>query len=321
MGYLATRAGERANPPLDAFGLMDAAVELGLSGIEAPLPALSGAALDAWRAGLAERALRLVADLPVPLDAEADVIRGWLKAAATLGAGVVRTTLSTILCGDRRTIADGWPAHLERRAARLREVLPCAVDLGLSLAIENHQDATSRDLLELAERVDHSPAYGITLDTGNPLAVGEDPVEFTERVAPLVRHVHLKDYTLHAAPDGFRLVRCAAGDGVIDFAAISRIVGENGHALLPGIEIAAQATRTIPLLAPDWWAHYPPTNVTALLPVLRLIWDKARPRDEPYSSAWELGAGSVEVQAEEWDRVRRSVAYFRTLLGRTGSSG
>jgi 3-oxoisoapionate decarboxylase len=314
MGYLATRSGERAEPVLDAFGLMDAALELGLSGIEAHLPALSGAPLAAWREALAVRGLRLVAALPVPLDAQPEQLRGWFETAAALGASVVRSTLSSILCGDRRGLAGGWPAHLEQRAARLREVLPYARDLGLCLAIENHQDATSDDLLRLAEMLDHSPAYGVTLDTGNPLAVGEDPVEFTRRVAPLVRHVHLKDYTLHNAPEGFRLVRCAAGEGVVDFAAISSIVSQNGHALLPGIEIAAQATRTIPLLAPDWWACYPPNHATQLLPVLQLIWEKARPRSEPYSSAWERGADSAQVQAEEWDLVRRSAAYFRRLL-------
>jgi len=314
MGYLATQSGERANPVLDAFGLMDAALELGLSGIEAPLPALSGAPLEAWRDALAQRQLRLVADLPVTLDAEPELIIGWLEVAARLGAGVVRTTLSTILCGDRRALPGGWQAHLERRAARLRQVLPVARGLGVCLAVENHQDATSADLLRLADLVDGNPAYGITLDTGNPLAVGEDPVEFTRRVAPLIRHVHLKDYTLHAAPQGFRLVRCAAGDGVIDFPEILRIVGKNGHALLPGIEIAAQATRTIPLLADAWWACYPPVSATELLPLLRLIWAQARPASEPYASAWERGAGSPEVQAEEWDLVRRSAAHFRRLL-------
>lgn len=314
MGYLATQSGERASPALDAFGLMDAALELGLAGIEAPLPAVTGAPLDAWRDALRSRRLGLVADLPVPLDAEPELLRAWLEAAARLGASVVRTTLSTILCGDRRSLPGGWPAHLERRAARLREILPFARGLGICLAVENHQDATSADLLRLAELVDGNPAYGVTLDTGNPLAVGEDPVAFTRRVAPLVRHVHLKDYTLHAAREGFRLVRCAAGDGVVDFASILLILSQNGHELLPGIEIAAQATRTIPLLAADWWACYPPVSATELLPLLRLIWQRARPASEPYASAWEQGKGSREVQAEEWDLVRRSALHFRTLL-------
>ena len=258
MGYLPTKAGERATPALDALGLMDSACELGLGGIEVPLASVADATLRAWADALKGRGLAIVADLPVSLDAEAKEIRGWLSAAAALGAKVVRATLSTILCGDRRNLDGGWEPFLERRAARLREVLPHAEGLGICLALENHQDATSADLLRLGEMVEHSPAYGVTLDTGNPLAVAEDPVAFTRRVAALVRHVHLKDYTLHFAPEGFRLVRCAAGDGVVDFPAILAIVSNNGHALLPGIEIAAQQARTIPFLAPIGGRVIPP---------------------------------------------------------------
>ncbi len=313
MGYLATRSGEKADPPLQAFGLMDAAVELGLAGIEAPLPATGEGVIDAWRAALRERDLCYVADLTGSLDAEPEAICALLETASRLGARVVRATLSTLLCGDRRTLPGGWEAHLERRARRLREVLPRAEQLGLCLALENHQDATSHDLVRLAEMVGNSAAYGVTLDTGNALAVAEDPVEFARRVAPLVRHVHLKDYTLHLAPEGFRLVRCAAGDGVIDFPSILAVLREQGREPSAGVEIAAQATRTIELSRPDWWACYPREQALHLPPVLGLIWSKGRPQHEPFSSAWERGEDSAAVSADEWSRVRASVAYFRTL--------
>jgi 3-oxoisoapionate decarboxylase len=313
MGYLPTKAGERAEPALDAFGLMDTACELALGGIEIPLASVADTQLRAWADALEQRGLAIVADLPVSLDADVKEIRGWLSAGAALGAKVMRATLSSLLCGDRRGLQEGWGPFLERRAGRLLEVLPHAEDLGICLALENHQDATSADLLRLGEMVGHSPAYGVTLDTGNPLAVAEDPVAFTRRVAALVRHVHLKDYTLHFAPEGFRLVRCAAGDGVVDFAAILAILASNGHALLPGIEIAAQQARTIPLLAPDWWACHSPTQASHLLPVLDLLWKQGRPANEPYATAWERGEGSAQVQAEEWHVLRRSVAYFRDL--------
>jgi sugar phosphate isomerase/epimerase len=313
MGYLPTRSGQKPNPPLTPFGLMDAAVELGLAGVEAPLPAPGAAVIDAWRSALRERDLDYVADLTGSLDADPESIRAQLEVASELGARVVRATLSTLLCGDRRPLAGGWEAHLERRALRLREVLPRAEELGICLALENHQDATSHDLVRLAEMVGHSPAYGVTLDTGNALAVAEDPVEFARRVAPLVRHVHLKDYTLHLAPEGFRLVRCAAGDGVIDFPAILAVLRERGRELSAGLEIAAQATRTIELSRPDWWACYPREQALHLPPVLALIWGQARPQHEPYASAWERGEDSASVSAEEWSRVRGSVVYFGKL--------
>ncbi|HLK59603.1 MAG TPA: sugar phosphate isomerase/epimerase [Chthonomonadaceae bacterium] len=323
MGYLPTQAGERIAEPLTPLGLMDAAQERGLTGVEFPLaarvPSFDGAVVEVasfagdLRAELAKRELDLIADYGAILDNPAQHLRDYLSLAAEMGAKVVRATLSHILCGDRRGLTGGWEAYLEALAQRLREVLPHAETLGIALAVENHQDATSDDLLRLHAMSGESPAYGITLDAGNPLSVGEDPVEFAQRIAPLIRHAHLKDYTIHFAPEGYRLVRCAAGDGVVDFPAILDILKGNGHTILPAIEIAAQATRTIPLLEADWWACYPPTPSTRLIPALQILWAKGRPSEEPYSSAWERGDGSEAVAAEEWDCVRRSAAYFQSL--------
>ena len=243
--------------------------------------------------------------------------RAHLEKSQRAGAKVVRFILSGILCGDRRGFPGGWSAHLDALAARLREILPIAQDLGLSLALENHQDATTEDFLRLYEASGKSPAFGVCLDAGNPLAVGQSPVEAAKALAPLIRHVHLKDYTIHFAPNGYRLVRCAAGEGVVDFPEILKIVRGSGFAdLLPGIEIAAQATRTIPILEPSWWAEFPPRNTTEFLGALGILWKKGIPESAPYSSAWERGEGSEAVIAEEWAVLEKSAAYFQHLPGR-----
>ena len=313
MGYLETRAGESHPAPLGLTRLMDAACELGLSAVEAPLSLTPSFDVAPLQEALQSRSLRFIPDFMVLTEPDVEEIQRFLTTAAALGAPVIRATLSRILCGDRRLLPGGWDAHLDAVAKRLNEVLPFAEEVGVCIAVENHQDASSDDLLHLAEMTGHSPAFGVTLDTGNPLAVGEGPIEFAERIAPLIRHVHLKDYTIHFAPEGFRLVRCAAGDGVIDFAAILKIIGANGHPILPGIEIAAQPTRTIAVLELDWWEHYPPVPATRVVPALRILWERGRAADLPYSSAWERGEDSATVSAEEWDVVRRSAEYFRSL--------
>ncbi|HZT41186.1 MAG TPA: sugar phosphate isomerase/epimerase family protein [Chthonomonadaceae bacterium] len=314
MGYLPTQAGEKYAAPLGVRGLIAAAEELRLSGIEVDLPSEETLPTEALRDLLAAHHQRLVVSFNTLRDDNLDQLRQRLRSAAALEARVVRVTLSNILCGDRRSLTEGWEATLRAAARRLKEVLPLAEELGVCLAIENHQDATSEDLLRLWEMVGHSPAFGVTLDTGNPLAVGEDPVEYAGRIAPLLRHLHLKDYTIHFAPNGYRLVRCAAGAGVVDFPAILKIVAGNGwKAMLPGIEVGAQPTRTIPLLELSWWACYPPVPTTRLIPALRILWAKGRPADEPYGSAWERGSDSATVAAEEWEVVRASAAYFHSL--------
>jgi sugar phosphate isomerase/epimerase len=312
IGYLPTRGGRACARMLDGVGVMDAAVGMGLAGVELPLSGTDAATVERLGAALRERGLAIITDYLVLDAGGAGAFRSFLRASAELGARIVRATISGVLCGDRRPLPGGWPARLDEIARFLRDVLPAAHDLGLCVALENHQDATTDDFLRLADGVDGHPAFGVCLDTGNPLAVGEGPVESARRLAPLVRHAHLKDYTIHFCPGGYRLVRCAAGRGIIDFPSILSALHNNGHALLPGIEVAWHATRTIPLLEDSWWSHYPPRDAITLLPALKLLWANGRPANEPYSGAWERGESSEAVCAEEWDVLGRSVEYFRT---------
>lgn len=317
MGYLATQDGTVNPKPLSPLGFLDAAVEMGLPAVEMPiLPhrwSVETLGVERLKEELEARNLRIVPDYMALPDAEPEQVRTFLEGAAYLGANVVRTLVSGVICGDRRKLVGGWAARIDLMAKHLREALAIAEHLGLSIAVENHQDSTSHDLIRLYEMSGESPAYGVCLDTGNPLAVGEGPVEFAERVGPLLRHIHLKDYTIHYAPEGYRLVRCAAGDGVVDFPTILNIAAANGFPMIPGIEIAAQMTRTIPLLEDSWWDHYPDGHGDYLPEALRVLWKHGRPMDEPYGSAWENGKDSPTVLAEEWDVLRRSVDYFQKL--------
>jgi sugar phosphate isomerase/epimerase len=314
-GFLPAKDGTENPSPLSHVDLMNAAVEMRLTGIEVPIPFRDPELLGRFRDALLERGLRVVADTMAIVDMEPADYRLYLEAAHYVGAKVVRSLFSRVLCGRRDTLVEGWESRLQAVAARLREALPAAQDLGLCIAMENHQDAAIEDFLRLADMVDHHPAYGVCLDTGNPLSVGEGPVETARALAPLIRHAHLKDYIIHYAPEGYRLVRCAAGEGVIDFAAILEIIRANGHEVVPGNEVAAQPTRTIPLLQAEWWSHFPPRSAESLLPALRTLWEHGVPAEQPFSSVWEQGAGSAAVVADEWETIRRSTAYLHTLFG------
>lgn len=317
MSDWATAPGSEAGRP-NAIQFMDWAAELGVSGVELPAPMIADHSVMEVREALTSRSLKLVVDTPGLLQRPVQELFADIKLASACGARVVRAIMSSLLCGDRREMAGGFRAHLDRVAAALQEALPAAADLGVSIAVENHQDAATEDFFYLAERLGHHPAFGITLDTGNPLAVGQDPVEAARELAPLIRHLHLKDYTMHFAPGGYRLVRCAAGAGVVDFPEILRAAG-SAPDLLPGIEVGAQQTRTIPFLEPDWWACHQPRDVSTLLGPLRLLWARGIAADVPYSSAWERGESQEAIKEEEWRLVRESVSYFRQL-GRVADS-
>ena len=304
------REGRRAATPMNAFGLAALASEWGLASIETPLggmlPELSTGMIDRLRETLKAAHLGLVVDASV---VEVGMLQALLPVAARAGARVVRAIPSALLEGARATLAGGWEAYFQELKERIVAIRPLLEAYDLVLAIENHQDATSDDLLELCAAGE--PYVGITLDVANPLAVGEEPLQFARKVGPWVRNVHLKDYRIFTTPSGFRLVRCALGEGVIPFEELFPLLRDVAPNATQHIELAALYARHIRLLEDDWWQGYPPRDVREVVPVLRLAAQQARPAGESWETPWELGASPEEVGQYERDQFEMSVRYLQ----------
>jgi len=255
----------------------------------------------------AEAGLELVVAGPriceVPLD-EA------IAFAGRIGAKVVRCTCTGVLCGDRAALASEWSELQRSLAATLREAGRRARDLGLRIAIENHQDLTSEELIHLVELAG-PPTVGITLDTGNPLAVAEDPLEFFEAVLPYLADVHLKDYHICGCSDGFRLVHCAVGDGVVPFGPLFELLAKQPD-LPRSIEMAAMGERHVRWLTSSWWQGYGPRDARRLVPFLRFVQSHAQ--DGDWRTPWDRGECDG-LAAWELERFERSVRNMATLCG------
>jgi sugar phosphate isomerase/epimerase len=165
---------------MPATDLLDLAARVDLSGVEiAPdIVAPTGAREDLLAFRKHAHELKLSITISGSQAAGPDAVARLMPlfdAAEALGARRVRLTLSAILCGDRRPVGgiDGWRRLLEATVPNLETLAHAAGARGLRLAVENHQDATAEDLVWLCEAVGH-PAMGITLDCGNPLAVGQE---------------------------------------------------------------------------------------------------------------------------------------------------
>jgi 3-oxoisoapionate decarboxylase len=297
--------------PRDWMGLMDLAAACELAGVEAhPEPGVTEAGLDRLREAAAARGLGIVVAGGQVGNTDGPAL---LRAAHRLGAPTVRLTLSGILEGDRGRLGPGgWTALREAAAARLRSWRPLAEELGVNMAVENHQDAGSDDLAWLCEAVG-GDRIGVTLDTGNPLAVGEAPLAFARRVAPYLKDVHLKDYQIHRAPSGYRLVRCAIGAGAIDFPALFALFEQEAPAATCNIELGATRARHIRLLEPEWWAHFPARDVREVLPVLQLVERHAQPTDADWRTPHERDEPEAALITYELEQFRESIAYLRRL--------
>jgi sugar phosphate isomerase/epimerase len=200
------------HPTITPRQLMDKAIAAGLEGVDLPVSLMKSEDTTTGAHYAQERELFITLETegydPVKLASAIDL-------GVRLGAGTVRTMVGGAkLGGDRRPLAGRWQSFLQEVLAGLREASTIAERAGVNLAVENHQDLASEELLWLCEAI-RSPRFGITLDTGNPLATAEEPVDFARRVAPYVKNVHLKDYQVYMSNEGYRLDAVRSDRGLL----------------------------------------------------------------------------------------------------------
>ena len=305
------------NPsPLDANRFADLAAKHGLSTLEVSLsyvsPELDPNAIRDYASRAGDRGMQVV--VAGPNLSRADDVERQLELAADAGASVFRCVTSPLLEGNREPLGgyDGWQRHLDSIIAKLRELAPRAEELGVRIGLENHQDADSIDLVRVCETVG-SPNVGVTLDAGNPLAVGEDPVEFATRILPYLVDVHLKDYRMIVTDEGFRLVHCAIGDGVVDFEALWPLFDSKPE-VPRSIEMASLNQRHVKLLTDEWWAGHARRDVRTIVPVLRIMRERGEPDGDPRAWQTPIEHGDLTNAAEwEMERFERSVANLAKI--------
>jgi sugar phosphate isomerase/epimerase len=238
-----------------------------------------------------------------------------LQAAGVMECAVVRTVVGGAkFGGDRREFIGTWKSFLETVRDRLARAVREAERQNIPLAVENHQDLTSEELVWLCETI-NSPWFGVTLDTANALSVVELPLAFAERIAPFIKHVHLKDYRIFLSESGYRLVRCPVGHGVIPFPELIGLLERHGRAEWASLEIGALEARHVRMLESDFWPEYPARPAAQVAEVMKFVLEHAQPTGQDYRTPHECGQAPrnvVEYEEKEW---QASADYLRTLLG------
>jgi len=310
----------RANPsPIGLDGFLAVAGAAGARCVEIHGPwldGLSSASLDGIR-GACE-ALGAVPVISTGLHWEGPVrespVHNAIAHARAIGATLIRLGLTPVLEGSRAAWGEKWPAMVAHARESLTREAPRAADAGMTIAIEDHQDFGSEELVAMAEEA--GPSVGVVFDTGNPFAVGEDPVAFARRAAHRIRHVHLKDYRAQFTAEGYRLVRCAIGDGAVPFAELLRVLPGD---LTASIEPGALEARHIRLFTEAWWRGYPPRDARELGLALGRLQERRFADDETCATPWESGAAPDEIVGYELAQIRRSVDNVKAIMERERS--
>lgn len=302
-------AGPRANPKGAGLnGFIAIAIELGARTLEI---------FDPWLRVLSDDDLRALRDRLRELGMTPVVSSGLmmgpfesaLRSARFLDAKVIRYGLTTVLCGDRNALGDKWETLVADVRAALADRGPRAADEGRTLAIENHQDFGSGELVAFCEE---ARGVGICFDTGNTFPVAEAPLDFTRRIAPHVVHVHLKDYRVQFTDEGYRLIRCAIGDGAVPLPAVLDEIAKHHAKLTAVLEPGALEARHVRLLRPEWWNGYPPKSAEALAACLAAARVNRLPEDADWRTPWERGDDAA-IETFELAMIRRSAANMRAI--------
>jgi sugar phosphate isomerase/epimerase len=234
-----------------------------------------------------------------------------IRAARALGASLMRLHLTPVLEGARARLGSRWTDMVAHARATLLAEAPKAAAAGLSIGLEDHQDLGSDELLALADAA--GAHVGIVFDTGNPFAVGEDPVAFARRTATRIRHLHLKDYRAHWSDEGVRLVRCAIGDGCVPLDEIADVLQAHGVDVTASLEPAALEARHIRFFTSSWWDGYPPRDAREITVAIGRLRHRALADTDDYRTPWEAHASPDTIVAYERAHLDRSVANMRGL--------
>jgi 3-oxoisoapionate decarboxylase len=229
-----------------------------------------------------------------------------LHAAATLGSPVLRTFVG----GFRWQGGLTGHALVERATHDLRRIAPAAERLGVRVALENHLDLLTEELIALLAAVG-SDHVGVCLDTGNPFGLLEDPLAVAEALAPHTFTTHLKEFRVTLRRDGLVLRGTALGRGDVPNPEIVALLRERsplGGALHLNVETAIERV-TVPVFEPQFAATLASLSASDVLRTLARV-DLDRPwTEEQLALPEERALTPDETLAEEHTQIAESAAW------------
>ncbi len=166
-------------------------------------------------------------------------LKRYADVAAALGSPYLHHTLAPAL--DFASQRFPFSVYLERAVRGVREVYDYAEQLGVRCIYEEQGFAFNGvgrfdDFLGAVNR-----PVGVLADLGNILFVGESPEQFVSRFAPMVCHVHAKDYLYkdcrwphpgngwYESQDGGYLRGTVIGHGTVNFVRVCQVLQSVGY--------------------------------------------------------------------------------------------
>jgi 3-oxoisoapionate decarboxylase len=289
----------------DALEFLEYAHRIGAGGVQVAIRAGDRDYAARLRAKADALGMYFEGQLALPSDREeVDRFARELRLAREAGATVVRTAC---LSGRRYETFDSAEAFREFRARSWRSLTlaePILRRHRVRLAVENHKDWLVPELLEWLERIS-SEHVGVCVDTGNSIALLEDPIEVVRAYAPFAASSHLKDMAVQEDAQGFLLSEVPLGEGFLDLREIVSVLAQANPQLQFNLEMITRDPLRVPCLTDNYWATMKSTPGRRLAEALARVRRNHSARPLPQTSGL-----SLERQlALEDHHVRQSLAF------------
>jgi sugar phosphate isomerase/epimerase len=295
----------------DPQRFLDYCRSLGAHGVQVSLGVRDEAEAGALRSRVMAASMYLEAIVSLPRDqADLERFEAEMLTARRAGCEVARTVM---LKGRRYETFDSLAAFrkfAEAAIHSLRLAAPLAARHGVRLAVENHKDWRSDELIGILKQVgnDH---VGVCLDTGNSIALLEHPMEVIEALAPWAFTTHFKDMGLEEYRDGFLLAEVPLGTGVLDLPRAVRLLRNARAPIHFNVEMITRDPLKVPCLNEPYWATFPNLPGRHLARSLSFVREHAGAQGLPRISRLPPDG---QLKAEE-DNVRRCLVFARERLG------
>ena len=241
---------------------------------------------------------------------EGDVARfeREIRTAREAGVGTHRCAL-----GGRRyelfQKAAEYKAFAESAKRSLEFAEPALRRNGVRIGVENHKDFESGELASVLNRMS-SEHVGSCIDTGNGLALLEDPMEVVENLAPHAVTVHLKDMALKETSTGFQMSEVPLGTGICDVRGMIDLVRSKRPEVTFHLEMITRDPLEIACLTDAYWGTFSEKAGLDLARTLRLVREKGAaelPKIE--------GKGIETILDQEEQAVIESLNFATSELG------
>ena len=164
-------------------------------------------------------------------------IKYLIKLRKKFKFNIVRVKMSNFFGGNRYRVKnfENIKKNFYKNIIKCDKLKP-----NFKIAIENHQDLTSLELLEIVQLAKNKKIY-INWDIGNSLATFETPEFFFQRLKKYIINVHIKNYLIFNTKLGFCLKRTDLKKGIIELKKYIKIFYKKK--IYQSIELAAYKQR------------------------------------------------------------------------------